>query len=143
MSKQFTKVLALGLAAMMVLSGCGGTSTETKTPEESTAEKAEQDQTGVESTRELKEVVIPKIASSELETFNFLHSQRSEDAVVLLNLWDGLLTSNSRGEIIAAVADEWGTEDGGLTWKFHLRDGVKWVDVNASGRLCYRVGVGP
>ena len=33
MSKQFTKVLALGLAAMMVLSGCGGTSTETKTPE--------------------------------------------------------------------------------------------------------------
>lgn len=132
MSKQFTKVLALGLAAMMVLSGCGGTSTETKTPEESTAEKAEQDQTGVESTRELKEVVIPKIASSELETFNFLHSQRSEDAVVLLNLWDGLLTSNSRGEIIAAVADEWGTKDGGLTWKFHLRDGVKWVDVNAN-----------
>ena len=132
MSKQFTKVLALGLAAMMVLSGCGGTSTETKTPEESTAEKAEQEQTGVESTRELTEVVIPKIASSELETFNFLHSQRSEDAVVLLNLWDGLLTSNSRGEIIAAVADEWGTEDGGLTWKFHLRDGVKWVDVNAN-----------
>ena len=132
MSKQFTKVLALGLAAMMVLSGCGGTSTETKTPEESTAEKAEQDQTGVESTRELKEVVIPKIASSELETFNFLHSQRSEDAVVLLNLWDGLLTSNSRGEIIAAVADEWGTEDGGLTWTFKIRQGVKWVDVNGN-----------
>ena len=52
--------------------------------------------------------------------------------MVLLNLWDGLLTSNSRGEIIAAVADEWGTKDGGLTWKFHLRDGVKWVDVNAN-----------
>ena len=134
MSKQFTKVLALGLAAMMVLSGCGGTSTETKTPEESTAEKAEQqqEQSEPEAKRELTEVVIPKIASSELETFNFLHSQRSEDAVVLLNLWDGLLTSNSRGEIIAAVADEWGTEDGGLTWKFHLRDGVKWVDVNAN-----------
>lgn len=132
MSKQFTKVLALGLAAMMVLSGCGGTSTETKTPEESTAEKAEQDQTGVESTRELKEVVIPKIATGEIETFNFLHSQRAEDSTVLLNLWDGLLTSNSRGEIIAAIADEWGTEDGGLTWKFHLRDGVKWVDVNAN-----------
>ena len=136
MNKQFTKALALGLAAMMVLGGCGGASTETKAPEDATAEKQEQQdeqqQTGPEATRELKEVVIPKIASSELETFNFLHSQRSEDAVVLLNLWDGLLTSNSRGEIIAAVADEWGTEDGGLTWKFHLRDGVKWVDVNAN-----------
>lgn len=136
MSKQFTKVLALGLAAMMVLGGCGGTSTETKAPEDATAEKQEQQdeqqQTGPEATRELKEVVIPKIATGEIETFNFLHSQRAEDSTVLLNLWDGLLTSNSRGEIIAAVADEWGTEDGGLTWKFHLRDGVKWVDVNAN-----------
>ena len=132
MSKQFTKVLALGLAAMMVLSGCGGTSTETKTPEESTTEKAEQEQTGVESTRELKEVVIPKIATSELTTFNFLHTQNGDDGVVLYNLWDGLLSSNSWGQIIAGIADEWGTEDGGLTWKFHLRDGVKWVDVNAN-----------
>lgn len=136
MSKQFTKVLALGLAAMMVLGGCGGASTETKAPEEATAEKQEQQdeqqQTGPEATRELKEVVIPKIATGEIETFNFLHSQRAEDSTVLLNLWDGLLTSNSRGEIIAAIADEWGTEDGGLTWKFHLRDGVKWVDVNAN-----------
>ena len=136
MSKQFTKVLALGLAAMMVLGGCGGTSTETKAPEDATAEKQEQQdeqqQTGPEATRELKEVVIPKIATGEIETFNFRHSQRSEDSTVLLNLWYGLLTSNSRGEIIAAIADEWGTEDGGLTWKFHLRDGVKWVDVNAN-----------
>ena len=139
MNKQFTKVLALGLAAMMVLSGCGGTSTETKTPEESTAEKAEQQQeqtqeqqAGEETKHELKEVVIPVISTEEIETFNFLHSQRTEDSRVLVNLWDGLLTSNSRGEIVAGIADEWGTEDGGLTWKFHLRDGVKWVDVNAN-----------
>ena len=43
-----------------------------------------------------------------------------------------MLSSNSWGQIIAGIADEWGTEDGGLTWKFHLRDGVKWVDVNAN-----------
>ena len=134
MNKQFTKALALGLAAMMVLGGCGGASTETKAPEEASAEKPQQqqEQSEPEAKRELTEVVIPKIATGELETFNFLHSQSAEDAAVLLNLWDGLLTSNSRGEIIAAVADEWGTEDGGLTWKFHLRDGVKWVDVNAN-----------
>lgn len=93
MSKQFTKVLALGLAAMMVLSGCGGTSTETKTPEESTAEKAEQQQeqtqeqqAGEETKHELKEVVIPVISTEEIETFNFLHSQRTEDSRVLVNL---------------------------------------------------------
>ena len=134
MSKQFTKVLALGLAAMMALSGCGGTSTETKAPEEPSAEKPEQkqEQTGLEAKQELTEVVIPVISTEEIETFNFLHSQRTEDARVLVNLWDGLLTSNSRGQIVAAIADEWGSEDGGLTWKFHLRDGVKWVDVNGN-----------
>ena len=127
MNKQFTKALALGLAAMMVLGGCGGASTETKAPEEASAEKPQQqqEQSEPEAKRELTEVVIPKIASSELETFNFLHSQRSEDAVVLLNLWDGLQTTNSSGEIIAAVADQWGTEDGGKTWKYNNRDGVK------------------
>ncbi len=108
-------------------------STEPKAPEEASAEKPQQqqEQSEPEAKRELTEVVIRKIASSELETFNFLHSQRSEDAVVLLNLWDGLLTSNSRGEIIAAVADEWGTKDGGLTWKFHLRD---WCQVGGCQR---------
>ena len=157
MSKQFTKVLALGLAAMMVLSGCGGTSTETKTPEESTAEKAEQQQeqtqeqqAGEETKHELKEVVIPVISTEEIETFNFLHSQRTEDSRVLVNLWDGLLTSNSRGEIVAGIADEWGTEDGGLTWKFHLRDGGQVGGRQRqrksglhSRRLCHRLGMGP
>ena len=67
MSKQFTKVLALGLAAMMVLGGCGGASTETKAPEEASAEKPQQqqEQSEPEAKRELTEVVIPKIASSE------------------------------------------------------------------------------
>ena len=139
MNKQFTKALALGLAAMMVLGGCGGASTETKAAEEASAEKTEQQQeqtqeqqAGEETKHERKEVVIPVISTEEIETFNFLHSQRTEDSRVLVNLWDGLLTSNSRGEIVAGIADEWGTEDGGLTWKFHLRDGVKWVDVNAN-----------
>ena len=44
MNKQFTKALALGLAAMMVLGGCGGASTETKAPEETSAEKPQQQQ---------------------------------------------------------------------------------------------------
>ena len=49
MNKQFTKALALGLAAMMVLGGCGGASTETKAPEEASAEKPQQ-QAGAERT---------------------------------------------------------------------------------------------
>ena len=38
--------------------------------------------------------------------------------------------SNPKGELVPCIAEEWGTEDGGLTWTFKLREGVKWVDVN-------------
>ena len=94
MNKQFTKALALGLAAMMVLGGCGGASTETKAPEEASAEKPQQqqEQSEPEAKRELTEVVIPKIASSECQVGGCQRQRKS---------------------------------------RLH------------SGRLCYRVGVGP
>ncbi len=37
---------------------------------------------------------------------------------------------DTKGKLVPAIAKEWGTEDGGLTWTFKLREGVKWVDVN-------------
>ena len=65
-----------------------------------------------------------------METFNILYTQRAEDGENLTSLVDGLLESNPKGELVPCIAEEWGTEDGGLTWTFKLREGVKWVDVN-------------
>lgn len=45
---------------------------------------------------------------------------------------DGLLESNPKGELVPCIAEEWGSEDGGLTWTFKLRDNAKWVDVNGN-----------
>ena len=50
----------------------------------------------------------------------------------LCNLTDPLLELDSYGKLAPCVAKEWGTEDGGLTWTFKLRDNVKWVDVNGN-----------
>ena len=36
------------------------------------------------------------------------------------------------GKLVPGIAEEWGTEDGGLTWTFKIRQGVKWVDVNGN-----------
>ena len=67
---------------------------------------------------------------NEMETFNILYSQSSKELDVLTNTNDGLLTADPYGKLAPAIAYEWGTEDGGLTWTFKLRDDVKWVDVN-------------
>ena len=123
MKKTVSKLLALAMAASLVLSGCGGSGSSNGTTENG-------DATSASSENEIKDLVIPRLAPRELETFNILYTQRAEDGENLTSLVDGLLESNPKGELVPCIAEEWGTEDGGLTWTFKLREGVKWVDVN-------------
>ena len=123
MKKTVSKLLALAMAASLVLSGCGGSDSSNGTTENG-------DATSASSENEVKDLIIPRVASRELETFNILYSQRLEDTENLTNLVDGLLESDTKGELVPCIAEEWGTEDGGLTWTFKLREGVKWVDMN-------------
>ena len=129
MKKTVSKLLALAMAASLVLSGCGG-SGNSGNSEETTGASGSEESTSASSENEIKDLVIPRLASRELETFNILYTQRAEDGENLTSLVDGLLESNPKGELVPCIAEEWGTEDGGLTWTFKLREGVKWVDVN-------------
>ena len=130
------------MTASLVLSGCGGGGTTTdekpaeggNTTEQSgeKKEEAKKEDKKEASKDEIKDLVRPIIASRELETFNILYSQRAEDYENLSNLVDGLLEADPEGKLVPCIAKEWGTEDGGLTWTFKLRDNVKWVDVNGN-----------
>ena len=71
-------------------------------------------------------------ATRELQTFNILYSQLAADFENLCNLTEPLLEVDTYGALAPAIAEDWGTEDGGLTWTFNLREGVKWVDMNAN-----------
>ena len=124
MRKTVTRAMALALAAMLVLSGCGGTSNGGSGTE---GESGDQES----AKNEIKDLVIPRQASRELETFNVLYAQRQEDNENLTSLVDGLLEVDQKGQLVPCIAEEWGTEDNGLTWTFKLREGVRWVDVNA------------
>ena len=138
MKKTASRILALALMASLILSGCGSTGTGENTQAnnekpasgESSAEKPEGE--SIVQGEPITDLVISKIATSELSTFNLLNSETSADSQYLTNLWDGLLEANSYGELVPAIAEEWGTEDGGLTWTFHLRDNAAWVDVNGN-----------
>ena len=144
MKKTASRLLALALTAALVLSGCGGggTTTEEK-PAENTGNTTEQGGEKKEEEKkeeaaapasgdEISDLVISKVITRELETFNILYSQRAEDGENLTNLVDGLLEVDTDGKLVPGIAEEWGTEDGGLTWTFKIRQGVKWVDVNGN-----------
>ena len=135
MKKTLSRLLAIAMTASLVLSGCGGTGGSTST-EEGTSTEGNTTSTEGEATaeagseEEIKDLVLGILASRELETFNVLYAQRQEDNENLTSLVDGLLEVDQKGQLVPCIAEEWGTEDGGLTWTFKLREGVKWVDVN-------------
>ena len=143
MKKRVSKLLALALTATMLLSACGNNSGETAQTEkaeegkESTEQTTEKTEEGKKdkaeaSADEIKDLVIARLATREIESFNILYSQTFSDFENLTNLTDPLLEVDTHGKLVACLADEWGTEDNGLNWKFHIRDGVKWVDMNAN-----------
>ncbi len=50
------------------------------------------------------------------------------DEVVFINLFEGLTQIDRNGGVIPALAESWTISDGGLTYVFKLRDGVKFHD---------------
>jgi peptide/nickel transport system substrate-binding protein len=46
--------------------------------------------------------------------------------VVLKPLWENLLSRDGKGNLIPMLAEKWEVLDGGRTWKFHLRKGVRF-----------------
>ena len=136
MKKTLSKLLALALTASLVLSGCGGNAEGGNNEANSQGGQANAEGSDkkeeASSKDEIKDLYIARNAVRELETFNILYTQRQEDSENLTSLVDGLLESNPKGELVPCIAEEWGSEDGGLTWTFKVREGVKWVDVNGN-----------
>ena len=144
MKKTASRLLALALTASLVLSGCSsssgtqeqtGTESETGSSTETieTTDSAETETETAQTEHEpITDLVLAKVSSSELATFNLLNSETSADTQYLTNIWDGLLEVNNYGELVPCIAEEWSTEDGGLTWTFNLRDNATWVDVNGN-----------
>ena len=46
--------------------------------------------------------------------------------VVLKPLWENLLSRDAKGNLIPMLAERWEVLDGGRTWTFHLRKGVRF-----------------
>ena len=81
---------------------------------------------------EIKDLYDYETQAREVESWNILYSQQATDLQVLTNLYDGLVEADEYGRLAPAVAESWETTDNGVTWTFHLRQGVKWVDVNGN-----------
>lgn len=111
------KLLAVVLAATMVfsLAACGGSGSQTQ--EDSTGAQQEA------AEKELKVQIGPNP-----ETIDPALNSAVDGGNMLLHAFECLLTIGQDGTLQPGQAETWETSEDGLTWTFHLRDGLKWSD---------------
>ena len=140
--KTHKRFLAMLLAAVMTLAlvACGGdtnpgTNTpntdapgDTTTPDSDTNDPAAPAEPN--AGEEIKNLVLTD--TGELTTLFRPHAEGATEDHIIRNLVVNLLEFDNHGKLQPSAAESWGTEDGGQTWTFHLRDDVTWVDVNGN-----------
>ena len=131
MKKKLSRLLALALAAALTLSGCSSGITEE--PESSAEAPSSATQEEQESQGEaIEDLVIARLSTAEMQTFNILYSQTMEDFANLCNMVDSLMEIDNYSRIVPCIAESYTTNEDKSVWTFQIRDGVKWVDVNGN-----------
>ena len=66
--------------------------------------------------------------SSDPKTWDVLATSRAADSEILVQTYDGLMEYNAENVQVPALAESFEVSEDGLTYTFHIRQGVKWVD---------------
>lgn len=108
------RILALMLVAVMACTfvACGGDKNK-----KSTSDK------GGATEKQLAVQIGP-----EPETIDPALNSAVDGGNMLLHNFECLLTVDKDGQIAPGQAETWEQSEDGLTWTFHLRDGLKWSD---------------
>ncbi len=69
--------------------------------------------------------------SGEVTTLNYLTTATTNEFGLLANLIDTLVEYDRYGQVQPSLAESWEVSEDGLTWTFHLREGVQWINGNA------------
>ena len=105
-------VLMLALAMLVVqLSACGGGNSGDSCDSGAAAEKQ----------------LVVQVGTNP-ETLDPALNSAVDGANTILHLFEGLLIVDKDGQLAPGQAESWETSEDGLTWTFHLRDGLKWSD---------------
>ena len=106
MKKRFILV-TLALAGAIALSGCGG---------------------GSKSAKKVSGKILTIEMGPEVESIDPALNTTNDGANYLTYLFDNLLRTDKDGKVVPSLAQKYEVSDDGLTWTFHLRDGLKWSD---------------
>ena len=110
------KVLAALLVSVFVLGACSS-GNEKKDPSGDKTEKK------VNWFPDYKTVY-----ATDIETLDYTFSSRQTNSAHYTNFVEGLLENDRYGNLKADMAESWEVSEDGLTYTYHIRKGVPWVD---------------
>lgn len=115
-----SRLSVMAIVGGLILSGCG-TGTETdETAGETGPDVASADQ-GDGGT-------IIQVIAGDPPTLNPAITTGTPDLYVACKMFEGLVRLNESYEVVPGLAESWDIADDGMTYTFHLRDGVTWHD---------------
>lgn len=123
--KQSTVAVALCAAMAMGLAGCGSSNTG------SSSIAGEEGPHGI---KYAEEQVLRLAYSSEATTLHPFASGTATDWKALSNCMGGLMSTDQYGNYVPDMAESYEVSEDNLVYTFHLREGMKWVDVNGEDK---------
>ncbi len=133
------RILAMALSLLMVLVVFAGCTGPTENPAESPAPVETAEQPG-ESTNP-EEPAAPTnclgdsdsapyslLYSGEVSSLNYLIEGATNEQRVGAQVIDTLVEYDAHANLVPGLAETWEQSEDGLTWTFHLREGVYWYD---------------
>ncbi|HAZ0588400.1 peptide ABC transporter substrate-binding protein [Enterococcus faecium] len=105
------KVLALLLVSAVMLGACGSNAKGSSSSKKSDLVSE-----------------YSSVYGTDLETLDYTFSSRQTNSVHYTNFVEGLLENDQYGNLKGDMAKSWEVSDDGLTYTYHLRKGVPWVD---------------
>jgi oligopeptide transport system substrate-binding protein len=127
MRKKFLALAVTLVLSMSTLAGCSGVfDKDTKTNNTSSGNTGSEGNGAVETTSTSAKVIRYSI-SNEPPTIDPQLVNSMYGATLDYHLYDGLMRNND-GTIEPACAETYELSEDGLTYTFHLRDGLKWSD---------------
>lgn len=70
------------------------------------------------------------VYTADLSTFDYIYNNKSTNGDIYNNGVEGLLTQDSKGNLVGGMAESWEQNEDATEWTFHLRKGANWVTNN-------------
>ncbi|MFD2444736.1 peptide ABC transporter substrate-binding protein [Bacillus sp. CGMCC 1.16607] len=116
MKKRLHVFLTVLFAFMLVLSGCTTTTNQSK-------DKKDNNDSGEEASGKK---VLRTNNHSEPGALHPGLAEGTHDSWIVDHVFEGLTTKAPDGTIVPGMAESWEPSEDGLTWTFHLKEGMTW-----------------